>query len=200
MSGKPGRYSTKPTDVENKYHGAVLDKLDGRVRLARTLRERMRALTNDLGGVNDLSYQEQSLCKRAVHLERLLERKESALAHGGTCDESTYLNSINALSGLYSKLGLRRRAKQVLTLQEYVSRQRKAVPAPTTTTTNTKKPNRPHASPVHPMPDSPSTTQSLSEAGNGLAEANPAHADGLPHEAAHPTVNGDQDAKGSKKP
>jgi hypothetical protein len=135
MAGKPGRYSTKPTDVENRYHGAVLDELDGRVRLARTLRERMRALTNDLGGVKELSYQEQSLCKRAVHLERLLEQKEAMLAHGGTCDESSYLNAINALSGLYSKLGLKRRARVLPTLREYVTAQRQAAPAPTMTQT-----------------------------------------------------------------
>jgi hypothetical protein len=131
MAGKRGRYSAKATDVANRYHGAVLDELDGRVRLARTLRERMRALTNDLGGINDLSYQEVSLCKRCVHLERLLEKKEATLAHGGTCDESTYLNAINALSGLYSKLGLRRRARVLPTLREYVTAQRQAAPTMT---------------------------------------------------------------------
>ena len=76
----------------------------------------------DLGGEAELSYQELSLLKRCVHLERLLERKESALADGATIDENVYFSGITTLSSLFSKLGLRRRAKIVGTLAERYAR------------------------------------------------------------------------------
>ena len=120
MSGKAGQKSAKATEVAERYTGGFMDELDGRVRLARTLHQRLRELTNDLGGMTNLSYQEQSLCKRLVHLERLIERKESTLAHGGTLDENYYYAALNALSGLFSKVGLKRRPK-VLSLTDYLT-------------------------------------------------------------------------------
>ena len=67
-----------------------------------------------------LSYQERSLCKRAIHLERLIEKRELTLALNGAVDEPGYFNAINALSGLYTKLGLKRRVKQ-LSLKDYLN-------------------------------------------------------------------------------
>jgi hypothetical protein len=92
--------------------------MDGRGRTVRTLRQRLGSLISDLGGAPQLSYQEKSLCKRLIHLERLIERKESTLAHGGNIVESDYLNAINTLSGLCSKIGMKRRAKPVGTLAQ----------------------------------------------------------------------------------
>src|SRR5262245_61076927 len=121
MAGKRGQKSVKETEVAPHYRESFLADLDGRVRIARTLVHRWRDFTGDLGGVANLSYQEQSLCKRAVHLERLIEKKESTLAHGGTVDVNAYLAALNTLSSLLGKLGLRRRAKQVPSLSDYVS-------------------------------------------------------------------------------
>ena len=103
-------------------------ELDGRVRVARSLRDRLRALTSDLGGVTNLSYQEQSVCKRAVHLERLIEKKESTLAHNGTVDENSYYSAITTLSSLFSKLGLKRRPKVIGTLAELLSQRQEPAP------------------------------------------------------------------------
>ncbi len=113
MAGKEGQKSVKATEVPERYDGDFLESMDGRIRTARTLRDRLRGLTNDLGGLANLSYQEQSLCKRAVHLERLIERKESTLAHNGTLDENAYLSAITTLSALFTKIGLKRRAKLI---------------------------------------------------------------------------------------
>lgn len=118
MAGKQGQQSGKATEVGTPYRATFLEELDGRARVARTLRDRLRALTGDLGGLNSLSYQEQSLCKRAVHLERLIEKKEATLAHGGTLDESGYFAAVTTLSSLFSKVGLKRRAKIIGTLAE----------------------------------------------------------------------------------
>jgi len=98
-------------------------QLNGRVRVARSLRDNLRALMNDLGGPGNLSYQEQSLCKRAVHLERLIAKRELTLAHGGTLDENCYYSAITTLSSLFSKVGLKRRPKVVGTLAEVLSQQ-----------------------------------------------------------------------------
>jgi hypothetical protein len=102
-----------------------LNELDHRYRAARTLKQRLRALSNDLGG-NDLSYQQRSLVLRCIHLERLLEKKESALAHGGMVDEQSYFSGVTVLSSLFSKLGLKRQAKVVGTLAERYARREDA--------------------------------------------------------------------------
>jgi len=81
-------------------------------------------LTNDLGG--DVSYQVASLVRRCVHLERLIERAELALANGAKVNESTYLNAINVLVGLFGKIGLQRRARSLDLATEIALSQRHA--------------------------------------------------------------------------
>jgi hypothetical protein len=129
MGGKQGAKSDKATEIAERYHEDFMSQLDGRVRVARTLRDRLRALTNDLGGVGGLSYQELSLCKRAVYLERLIEKKELSLAHNGTIDQNLYFSAINSLSALFNRLGLKRRPKLlngVNTLAELLSQEEPA--------------------------------------------------------------------------
>ena len=113
MSGKPGQQTTKAIEVGSRYDENFVSELDGRYRTAKTLRQRLRELTNDLGGLPGLSYQERSLCKRAIHLERVVEKFESTLAHGGSVEFNHYFGLVNTLSGLWSKLGMKRRAKVV---------------------------------------------------------------------------------------
>lgn len=120
MSGKPGQKSDKATEIAERFGEDFLESMDGRGRTVRTLRQRLGALVSDLGGAPHLSYQEKSLCKRFVHIERLIERKESTLAHGGNIVESDYLNAINTLSGLCSKIGMKRRAKPTTSLPDYL--------------------------------------------------------------------------------
>jgi hypothetical protein len=120
MSGIPGQTGTKPTEVPERYEAGYLEDMDGRVRTARTLRQRRSALVASLGGEDQLSYQELSLCNRIIHLERLIERREMSLAQGVTIDETAYISALNALGSLLTKIGLKRRAKQVQSLSEYV--------------------------------------------------------------------------------
>jgi hypothetical protein len=126
MSGKAGAKSDKATEVPARYDQDFMAQLDGRVRIARTLRDRLRALTNDLGGLGNLSYQELSLCKRAVHLERLIEKRELTLAHNGKVDENCYYSALTTLSSLFAKVGYKRRPKVVGTLAEVLSQQESA--------------------------------------------------------------------------
>src|SRR5262245_36495301 len=105
MAGKQGALSPKGTWEPAPFNTDSSSEMDGRFVEARSLRQRLGGLVSSLGGANNLSYQEMSLCRRAVHLERLIEKRESTLAHGGDVDLNGYLGSLNTLSSLYSKVG-----------------------------------------------------------------------------------------------
>lgn len=111
--------SDLPKDVPPKFVEGFLDELDGRAEIVKTLRRRFRALINDLGG-DGLSYQEKSLAKRAVHLERVIEKTEAILVRGGTVDMNVYLSCINIFTGVLNRLGMRKRAK-TLSLKDYLT-------------------------------------------------------------------------------
>lgn len=127
MSGKQGALSVKAVEIPNCYEENFMMEMDGRTAVARELRDRLHALSADLGGWSSLSYQERSLCRRLIHLERLVEQKELKLAQGGRLDENLYFNAINSLSGLLSKIGLKRRVK-ILALGDYLAEKAKATP------------------------------------------------------------------------
>jgi hypothetical protein len=129
MSGKPGQQSEKATDLSGRYDPNL--ELDGRSFVARTLRDRLRALTNDQGGAKNLSYQRLSLNKRAIHVERLIEKTfEVPLANGQPVDVNAYLAAINSLSNLYSKIGLERKSK-LLSLGDYLTGKQNLEPGQT---------------------------------------------------------------------
>ncbi|WP_299232577.1 hypothetical protein [uncultured Halomonas sp.] len=96
--------------------------MDGRTTLARTVRSRYDALASDLGGLDQLSYQRRSLCKRAVWLEALIEQQEAALARGEEVNSGALTQQTNALLGLLKTLGLDRVARDVPELHEFIAK------------------------------------------------------------------------------
>lgn len=112
--------SDLPTDIPARYDEAFLEEMDARSEVYKMMSQRLLALVSSLGGASELSYQERSLCKRAIHLERLIEKRELTLALDGAVDEASYFNAVNVLSGLYSKLGMKRRSKQI-SLRDYLT-------------------------------------------------------------------------------
>lgn len=114
--------SDLPRDIPARYDEAFLDDMDGRSPVYKMMSQRLFRLVTSLGGIDGLSYQERSLCKRAIHLERLIEKRELTLALDGTIDEAGYFNAVNVLSGLYSKLGMKRRSKTI-SLKDVLSQQ-----------------------------------------------------------------------------
>lgn len=90
-----------------------LFRQDGRTVLVRELRQREAVLTADLGGRENLSYQQKSLCRRAVYLEGLCESLEAKIVKGQAIDISEYTLLTNALRILYMTLGLHRKAKEL---------------------------------------------------------------------------------------
>jgi len=99
-----------------------LDKLDGRTGVAQVMRQRYQAFTDDLGGADRLTYSQRSLVERALWLEYYLQQQEQLLATGQEFDVARWTQSVNALQGLLSKLGLERRAKDVPNLADYIKR------------------------------------------------------------------------------
>ena len=106
--------------VPAKYGSGFLDNLDGRLGVARELRGRFEALTADLGGVDNLSYAQRSLCERALFLEFWLARSEATLANGGKFEVGPWVQATNSLQGIFAKLGLKRVAKDVPSVTEFL--------------------------------------------------------------------------------
>jgi hypothetical protein len=111
---------SKQTAPQTAYKNDWLQKLDGRTAIAQELRQRQSALSNDLGGIASLSYQQRALIDRAIFLEYWLQQIELKLATGADFDSGQWVQAANSLSGIFSKLGLQRKAKDV-SLSQYVS-------------------------------------------------------------------------------
>lgn len=102
------------TAPPKEYAPGWLQQLDNRTSLAADLRDRWNQITADLGGAESLSYIQRSMVERCLLIEFWLTRMEVELATGGAdFDAGKYTQSVNALSGLYSKLGLQRVAHDV---------------------------------------------------------------------------------------
>jgi hypothetical protein len=115
----PKGKGTKPRQVSKRFRPTFLSDLDGRYPVVRGLKQRFACYLSDLGGVANLSTMEQTIVKRIVHLEHLVEQKESALIAGTGTNINEYLASINTLAGLLAKIGLKRRSRQ-LSLRDYL--------------------------------------------------------------------------------
>ena len=128
MGGKGSGKGTKPREVARRFRLSFLSDLDGRYPVVRGLKYRYGCYLADLGGEGTLSTMEQTLVKRIVHLEHLVEQKESALLRGGAFDVHGHLAAINTLGGLLSKIGLKRRAK-ILNLKDYLANSQQPAPS-----------------------------------------------------------------------
>jgi hypothetical protein len=112
----------KANEVPEKFVPGWLDQLDGRLAVAKDVRARFELLTEDLGGLDTLSYQRRSLVERAVWLEFWLAQQERVLAQGGDFAVGVWTQGCNALLGLYRHLGIERKAKNAETLHSYMAR------------------------------------------------------------------------------
>ena len=98
-----------------------LDGIDVRFSPAQALRTRHEALVADLGGIENLSFQQRVLVRRLVHLDSIAESKEAQLLEGKEeFSLGGYLQTINVLIGVARLLGLNRKPKPVPNLGEYL--------------------------------------------------------------------------------
>ena len=122
-TAKAGRNAqTIPVD----FHYGWLDALDYRTAMAKEMRDRFVALTNDLGGADRLSYAQRSLCERALWLEFWLASQERSLATGAEFDAGKWTQACNALQGIFTKLGLKRVAHDMPDLGEWLRKRKQA--------------------------------------------------------------------------
>ncbi|MDQ2069060.1 hypothetical protein [Natronospira bacteriovora] len=112
----------KNRELPPRYRPDWIEKMDGRTTLARVVNERYETLANDLGGIEVLSYQKRSLCKRAIWMEAIIEQQEAALSRGEEVDQGKLTQAVNTLIGLLKTLGLERQARDVPDLQQYLQR------------------------------------------------------------------------------
>ena len=113
--------ASKKQPVPERFRAGWLDALDGRLSLARDLRQRFDEVCSDLGGADSLSYMQRSLVERGLWLEYWLATQESELSKGQDFDVGKWVQAANSLQGIYSKLGLARQARDVPSLQEYLA-------------------------------------------------------------------------------
>ena len=106
--------------IPAQFNNGWLDALDYRTAMAKEMRDRFVALTNDLGGVDRLSYAQRSLCERALWLEYWLASQERSLAAGSAFDAGKWTQACNALQGIFTKLGLKRVPRDVPDLSEWL--------------------------------------------------------------------------------
>ena len=107
-----------------------LEGVDGRTAIARRWRDLYGEIIADLGGAAALSEVERQLARRCATLSVEAEAMEAASAGGdGELDVDRYVVLTNALGRAASKIGLRRRARDVTPdLQDYVASQAEAAP------------------------------------------------------------------------
>ena len=106
--------------VASKYSPGCLMDLDGRTAVAQIMRDRWQSLTDDLGGLDALSYAQRSLAERALWLEYWMQQQEQALATGAEFDVGKWTQAANSLQGILSKLGLHRQARDVPDLGTFI--------------------------------------------------------------------------------
>jgi len=113
VAGIKGQHSNLLTVVPPRNADDFLAAMDRRCKAAKMLTARLYSLMQDLGGIENLSYQQRSLCKRAVHLEGIIETWELEMTEGKSVDVSVHTQALNSLIGLYRHLGLKRVARDV---------------------------------------------------------------------------------------
>lgn len=124
MAGKKGAKSTKVLslmDFPRRYTDEFLTTIDKRSSLSVLLRRRLGQLLDDMGGEENLSYAQRSLARRAIFMEALVQQNEERAANGVEIEPTQHASLINSLIGLYSKVGIERKVKDVVDLKEYIA-------------------------------------------------------------------------------
>jgi len=137
MDMKPADYSARKLvrspHVKSKVANGsrILPSTDGRSATARRYRDLIESMCADLGGADYLSEAERQLIRRAALLSAESERVEALWARGDVeFDLASYCVMSNNLRRLCETLGLRRVAKNVPTLAQYLDAVAELKPSP----------------------------------------------------------------------
>jgi hypothetical protein len=89
---------------------------------ARRFRDVLAEITNDLGGADLLSEGQRQLARRAATISIVCERMEGDTAAGNPIDLDVYGTLTDRLGRTFHRLGLKRQARPVESLQGYLAR------------------------------------------------------------------------------
>jgi hypothetical protein len=122
MGGPGSGHSSKRTTLPRAARPGWLKRMDGRSTLTRELHERLAAIADDLGGLDQVSAIERSLIERFIHSEGLAAQIEEAARDGEDFDCARYLALVDRVVRIAQALGLRRRMKPTEDLHAYMRR------------------------------------------------------------------------------
>lgn len=111
---------TKQKTAPQEYSPDWIQSLDGRCGITQEVKRRYQALTDDLGGAANLSYQQRAIVSRVLFVELSLQNQEADIAKGQEVDTGKYTQQVNSLVGLLKTLGLERKAKEVPDLASFL--------------------------------------------------------------------------------
>lgn len=101
---------------------AVLDGIDGRSSTARRFRDVLAEIVADLGGSDRLSEGQRQIARRCAMLAVECEKIEALGVAGEAIDLDTYGQLTDRIGRAFQRLGLKRVAKPVMSLQEHLAR------------------------------------------------------------------------------
>jgi hypothetical protein len=106
--------------IPAKYSPDFMARLDKRTVLGRAVVDRHDAIVADLGGADGLATIKQSLARRFVWFEVMIEGMECRAAAGEGVDIGAWTQLTNSWLGIARMLGLERRQKRLPSVRGYL--------------------------------------------------------------------------------
>jgi hypothetical protein len=123
MAGKRGQHSKKVAVIDQRRSRVLKRGTDGRSKDMRFLKAMRTQLIEDLGGREDLSIQQLALIEEAAFGLTRMQRLKMNFVVGESFDDRSYAALVNAVIGIFGKLGIHRKAKRILSAQELIARE-----------------------------------------------------------------------------
>jgi hypothetical protein len=120
VSGQ-GRLTPRKARLPRQMRPGWLKRMDQRTLVAKSLHDRMAGISDDLGGMAELSCIQHSILERFIHSEAIAQQIEERARNGQEFDLGQYLAVVDRVQRLGQTLGLRRVAKQLSPLEQYAA-------------------------------------------------------------------------------
>jgi len=123
--GGPNSGLRRSRRVPSQYRREWLSRADKRAGPVKAVVERAKHVAQDLGGIEELSRIEQDLIVRYAFTSEQCEQNEADALQGKPINAFLYLSRVDRIVRLAALIGIKRRAKQLPTLQEYLRQKAK---------------------------------------------------------------------------
>lgn len=119
----------KTKKLPKSFQPGFLARLDNRLEVAQVLHAAFEEVTDDMGGMVNLSHAQKILAERFVFLEHFLRQLEVKIMMDPKEHKQEigrWIQAINSLSGLAKTIGIERKIRKVKDIESYVKeRERK---------------------------------------------------------------------------